>query len=45
MLSRGNCTEPHPFHAGDETKIDSVAGKAIYNQRGGTVEPVFGNLG
>ena len=25
-------------------KIDSVEGKAIYNQRLGTVEPVFGNM-
>jgi len=25
-------------------KIDSPAGKAIYNQRMGTVEPVFGNM-
>jgi len=25
-------------------KIDSPQGKAIYNQRLGTVEPVFGNI-
>ena len=34
---------PYPLTQQMKQKIDSPAGKAIYNQRLGTVEPVFGN--
>ena len=34
---------PYPMTQQMKQKIDSPAGKALYNQRLGTVEPVFGN--
>ena len=34
---------PYPFTRKMKQKIDSPAGKALYNQRLGTAEPVFGN--
>ena len=40
----GKTRKPETFTQVMKRKIDSVAGKAIYNRRMGTVEPLFGNL-
>lgn len=40
----GKTRKPETFTQLMKRKIDSAAGKAIYNRRLGTVEPVFGHL-